>query len=72
MTGQEVRALTDEEITIELDRLRGRLFDLRQQVVTDKVEDNSQFGKIRRDIARLKTEQRSRASGAGRKAAGAA
>ena len=57
MTGKEARALSGEEIGIELKRLREKLFTLRTQTVTEKVEDNSQFGKIRRDIARLLTIQ---------------
>jgi large subunit ribosomal protein L29 len=60
MTGAEVRALSDEEIREELKRLRGRAFTLRGQSVTEKVEDNSQFLKVRREIARLLTEQTSR------------
>jgi large subunit ribosomal protein L29 len=60
MTGAEVRALSDEEIREELKRLRGRLFTLRGQTVTEKVEDNSQFLKVRKDIARLLSEQTGR------------
>ena len=60
MTGQEVRQLKDEEIQIELDRLREKLFTLRTQSVTEKVEDVTQHGKIRKDIARLHTERRAR------------
>lgn len=60
MTPEEVRKLTAEEIRIEIDRLRGKLFTLRCQAVTEKVEDVSQFGKIKRDIARLLTEQNAR------------
>lgn len=60
MTGTEVRAMTGEEIDQELGRLRARLFTLRSQTVTEKVEDNSQFPKVRRDIARLLTERRAR------------
>lgn len=56
MTGAEIRKFKDEEITVELKRLRQKLFDLRQQTVTEKVSDNSQFKKIRSDIARLMTE----------------
>jgi ribosomal protein L29 len=37
-----------------------RVFDLRCAVVTEKIEDPSLFPKLRRDIARLKTERRSR------------
>ena len=61
MTGKEARALSGEEIGIELKRLREKLFTLRTQTVTEKVEDNSQFGKIRRDIARLLTVQTQKA-----------
>ena len=47
MTGEQVRA-TDEEIGIELKRLREKLFTLRSQAVTEKVEDTSQFRMLRR------------------------
>lgn len=57
MTGEEVRKLTDEELGVELQRLRSRVFTLRTQTVTEKVEDNTQMGKSRRDIARLLTER---------------
>jgi len=60
MTAEEIRKLTDEEIGVELERLRSRLYTLRTQTVTEKVEDNSQMGKSRRDIARLLTERTAR------------
>ena len=60
MNGAEVRNMKDEEIAAELGRLRERLFTMRIQSVTEKVEDNSQFGKIKRDIARLLTERTAR------------
>lgn len=63
MTGQEVKKLSAEEITSELAVLRGKLFSMRSQTVTEKVEDNSQFEKVRRDIARLMTERRAREIG---------
>lgn len=56
----EVRKLTDEEIAVELDRLQRRLHDLRCQAITEKIEDPSQFRKIRKNIARLMTEHRAR------------
>jgi large subunit ribosomal protein L29 len=56
----EVRKLSDEELAVEIDRLQRRVFDLRCAVVTEKIEDPSLFPKLRRDIARLKTERRSR------------
>ncbi len=62
MTGEEVRKLKDEEIALEVRRLREKLYTLRTQAVTEKVEDLSQFTKIRRDIARLLTERSARAA----------
>jgi len=56
MTPQEVRKLSDEEISVETERLRRKLLELRTQRVTDKVADTSQFRKTRHDIARLLTE----------------
>lgn len=62
MTGKEVKAMRDEELKIELSKLTNELFDLKSQAVTAKVEDTSRFGKLRRDIARVKGEQRRRAA----------
>lgn len=62
MDGKEVRAMSVDEIGEELKRLRGKLVSLRTQAVTEKVADNTQFGKIRRDIARLMTERSRRAT----------
>ncbi len=67
MNGEEVRKLRDEEIGNELKRLRNRLYDLRSQAVTEKVENTSEFRVVRRDIARLLTERRSRAIAAASK-----
>lgn len=62
MTGTEVRKLNDEEITVELANLRGKLLAIRNKSVSEKIEDTSQFGKIRKDIARLLTEQTARSA----------
>ncbi|CAN0599622.1 unnamed protein product [Laminaria digitata] len=62
MTGAEVRKLNDEEITVELANLRGKLLSLKNKSVSEKIEDTTQFGKIRKDIARLLTEQTARAA----------
>jgi len=50
-----LRDMKTEELHMELDRLRRHLFDLRSQAVTEKLEDASQIGKTRKDIARLFT-----------------
>jgi len=62
MTGAEVRKLNDEEITVELSNLRGKLLSLKNKSVSEKIEDTTQFGNIRKDIARLLTEQTARAA----------
>jgi len=61
MNAKEVHKMGDPELALELKKLRTDLFDLRSQVVTQKVEDTSKFGKLRKDIARLLTEQTRRA-----------
>lgn len=52
---EDIRALKVEELYSELDRLRRHSFDLRSLTVTEKVEDPTQVGKTRRDIARVLT-----------------
>lgn len=62
MKPNEVRKLDDEEIAIEIARLRRELFDLRTQAVTEKLQDNSRFAKMKKVVARLLTEQNARAA----------
>ncbi|MFI4861971.1 MAG: 50S ribosomal protein L29 [Phycisphaerales bacterium JB063] len=56
----ELHKMSDPEIVEETGRLRARMFELRQQAVTEKLENNREPGNIRRDIARLLTEKRMR------------
>lgn len=56
MKAKEVHKLSEEEIGLEVTRLRRKLFELRSQAVTEKIQDTSQFAAIRKDIARLLTE----------------
>jgi ribosomal protein L29 len=60
MTGEEVRKLTDEELGLEAKRLRTQLHAIRSQFSTEKVEDSSRYGKTKKDIARVLTEQTAR------------
>ncbi|HEX7009937.1 MAG TPA: 50S ribosomal protein L29 [Phycisphaeraceae bacterium] len=60
MKASEVHKLSDQEIKEECARLRKRLFELRSQAVTEKLENPRQLRNLRRDIARLLTEQRAR------------
>ncbi len=63
MTGQEVKALTGEQLTSELAGTRKRLLDLRMKRATEKIEDNSLFRKLKKDVARLMQERHTRAKG---------
>lgn len=61
MNPEQVRKMSDAEIGIALKELRTKGFDLRSQLVTEKVEDTSQFPKIKAGVARLLTERSARA-----------
>lgn len=62
MKAKAVHKLGEEELAIEVDNLRKKLFELKTQSVTEKIQDTSQYSKIRKDIARLLTEQTMRQS----------
>jgi large subunit ribosomal protein L29 len=55
-----IRAMKVEELHNELEKMRKRLFDLRAQSVTEKLEDPTQLRKTRKDIARIMTALRER------------
>lgn len=67
MKAVEVHKLNVEELKVESHRLRRKLFDLRAQTVTEKIEDTSQFRKLRKDLARVLTEAKARTNTAGGK-----
>ena len=56
----EIRKYGLDKLQAEIGALERKLFDLRSQAVTEKIEDTSQFRKLRREIARLRTESRAR------------
>jgi ribosomal protein L29 len=60
MSTAELKKMSDEDLAVEVQQLRRRLFDLRCQLVTEKIQNTSQFPNVRKDIARLLTEQSSR------------
>ena len=57
MKASEVHKMTGPELATEVNRLRRQLFDLRNQAVTEKLENPRQIRHVRRDIARVLTEQ---------------
>jgi large subunit ribosomal protein L29 len=59
---KELRKMEAEELQIELKQLRRKHFELRVQGVTEKITNTSQFLKVRRDIARVLTELKSRST----------
>ena len=60
MTPKEIREKETEHLKHELEEKRKHLFDLRSQAVTEKLEDPSQIGKTRKNIARMQTVLRQR------------
>ncbi len=52
----DLKAFSDEQLAAEMTAMRTKLHSLKTQATTEKVEDISQFKKIRRNIARASTE----------------
>lgn len=55
MKTKEIRDKPDADLVTELAEKQKHLFALRTQMVTEKLEDPTQMGKTRRDIARIRT-----------------
>ena len=51
----EVRALTPDQLSDELLKLKKEQFNLRFQAATGQVEKTHRVGEVRKDIARIKT-----------------
>jgi large subunit ribosomal protein L29 len=52
---KQLREMSWDELGSTLDDLEKRLFDLRSQAVTQKLENSKSIINVRRDIARIKT-----------------
>lgn len=61
MNATELRAKSAGDLEKELLGLRKAQFGLRMQIATQQLTNTSQIGKVRKDIARLKTIQREKA-----------
>ena len=55
MKVSELREKNPAELQQELNELLKAQFSLRMQVATQQLTNNSQIGKVRRDIARVRT-----------------
>lgn len=62
MKANELRQKNDAELKKELLDLRKAQFSLRMQLATQQLNNTSQLGKVRKDIARIKTIQREKAA----------
>jgi large subunit ribosomal protein L29 len=62
MKAKELRAKDTEALNKELADLLKAHFSLRMQIATQQLNNTSQLGKTRRDIARVRTVLREKAS----------
>jgi len=62
MKASDLKAMTADQLGDQLDMLRKEQFNLRFQKVTGQIENTARIRQVRRDVARIKTLQRSRAS----------
>ena len=61
MKASELKAKSADELNKELLDLLKAQFGLRMQVATQQLSNTSQLGKVRRDIARVRTVLRQKA-----------
>ena len=60
MKNSEIRELTDEELDAKIAELVRKRYDLKCQFRTGELKDTAEMGKLRRDVARLRTELNAR------------
>ena len=68
MKAEDIRALSDDQITDELLKLKKEQFNLRFQGATGQLEKTARVRQVRRDIARVKTIQAEKKSAAKKEA----
>lgn len=65
----EIKAMSDEELAKKLEEGRAELFNLRFQMATSQLDNTSRVKAVKKDIARVLTEQRARQIAADKTAA---
>ncbi|MEE9403863.1 MAG: 50S ribosomal protein L29 [Algisphaera sp.] len=60
MNAAEIRKMSDDQLVETAQQIRKELFGFRNQAVTQKLENPGTLGDLRKDVARLLTEKRSR------------
>ncbi|MCL2150005.1 MAG: 50S ribosomal protein L29 [Dehalococcoidia bacterium] len=61
MKADEIKALSPEELSKKLTEKQKELFELRIKASTKQLKNHRQIPPVKKDIARLKTEERQRA-----------
>ena len=62
MKTNEIKALSQEELTKRIAEKQKELFELRFKASTKQLKNHRQIPQVKKDIARLKTEERRYAS----------
>lgn len=60
MKYNDIQELTDEELAKKVEEGRAELFNLRFQMATSQLDNTARVKNVKKDIARLLTEQRAR------------
>ncbi|WP_251212053.1 50S ribosomal protein L29 [Adlercreutzia murintestinalis] len=60
MKASEIRELSAEDLTEKLKDARAELFNLRFQMATSQLDNTARVKQVKKDIARILTEQRAR------------
>ena len=60
MKPAEIRELSDAQLADKLKELRAELFNLRFQMATSQLDNTARVKTVKKDIARVLTEQRAR------------
>ena len=63
MKAKEIRALSPEELSKQLEAVHRELFDLRFRLATKQLVNHREIPRIKREIARLETIMRERELG---------
>ena len=69
MKPAEIRELSDEALVEKLKETRAELFNLRFQMATSQLDNTARVKTVKKDIARILTEQRAREIAAEKSAA---
>ncbi len=69
MKPAEIRELSDEALADKLKEARAELFNLRFQMATSQLDNTARVKTVKKDIARILTEQRARQIAAEKSAA---